>query len=375
MATVRRDYYEVLGVSRDATDADLKSAFRNLARELHPDVSEDSGAEEKFREVAEAYEVLSKAETRQLYDRFGHDGLQSGGFRPRHADFGNLSDLIGSFFGGDVFGDLFGATAGRPRRGADAAVQVELDLAEAAAGQRREVCYSIAQTCEGCSGNCAEPGTPLEPCPTCDGAGRLQAVSASVIGQIVRTQACPRCSGSGRIVVTPCSTCGGEGRVRAEKRVEVDIPAGIHDGQRIRLGGLGHVEGAVPRAGDLFVHVHVREDPRFLRDGDDLVSRVDLSMAQAALGGTIAIPTLEGETEVDLNPGTQPGEVLSLRGMGMPVLQGRGRGDQRVIVNVRVPRRLTPEQRELLEQLDTSIDDASYDEDDGFFDRLKAAFR
>ena len=163
--------------------------------------------------------------------------------------------------------------------------------------------------------------------------------------------------------------------MRAEKRVEVDIPAGIHEGQRIRLGGLGHVDGASLRAGDLFVHVHVREDSRFLRDGDDLVSRVDLSMAQAALGGRISIPMLEGETEIDLKPGTQPGEVLSLRGKGMPVLQGRGRGDQRVIVNVRVPRRLTPEQRQLLEELEASIDESSYDEDEGFFDRLKAAFR
>lgn len=375
MATVKRDYYEILGVGRDATDADLKSAFRNLARELHPDVSDDLGAEEKFRDVAEAYEVLSKAETRQLYDRFGHDGLQSGGFRPRHADFGNLSDLIGSFFGGDVFGDLFGTSTGRARRGADAGVQVELELSEAAAGMRREVSYTVAATCQSCEGNGAEPGTPLETCPTCEGAGRLQAVSASVIGQIVRTQVCPRCSGGGRIVATPCGTCSGEGQVRADKHVEVDIPAGIHDGQRIRLSGLGHADGASLRAGDLFVHVHVREDPRFLRDGDDLVSRVNLSMAQAALGGRISIPTLEGETEIDMKPGTQPGEVLSLRGKGMPVLQGRGRGDQRVIVNVRVPRRLTPEQRQAIEELEASIDESSYDEDEGFFDRLKAAFR
>lgn len=372
---MKRDYYEILGVALEATDADLKAAFRNLARELHPDVSDDPRADEKFREVAEAYEVLSKAETRQLYDRFGHDGLQRGGFSPRHADFGNLSDLIGSFFGGDVFGDLFGAPTERARRGSDAAVQVELDLSEAATGVRREVSYSIAEICRACEGSGAEPGTPLETCPTCRGAGRVQAVSASVIGQIVRAQVCPRCSGDGRLIATRCRTCRGEGQVQAEKRVEVDVPAGIQDGQRIRLGGLGNVDAGRVRAGDLFVHVHVREDPRFLRDGDDLVTRVDLSMVQAALGGRISIPTLEGETEIDLKPGTQPGEVLALRGMGMPALQGRGRGDQRVIVNVRVPRRLTPQQRQVLQELETSIGESSYDEDEGFFDRLKAAFR
>jgi len=367
MATTERDYYELLGVDRNASEADIKKAFRALARELHPDVSEAPDAEERFREVVEAYEVLSKSETRELYDRYGHAGLRSGGFQPGRFDFGSLSDLFSAFFGDDLLG--------RSSRGADLAATVEIELVEAAAGTTREVPFQIAVTCPHCSGDGAEPGSQITTCPTCGGAGRLEQVTRSVFGEFVRTQACPTCSGSGRLIETPCTECRGAGRVLEQRTVEVDIPPGIHDGQRIRLSGEGHAGLLGARAGDIYVQVHVRRDPRFVREGNDIYSTVDLTMTQAALGTTVTIPTLEGDAELEFEPGTQPGEIRVLRGRGMPVLQGFGRGDQRVLVNVQVPRHLTDEQRRLLEEFDTHASEKTYKADEGFFDKLKSAFR
>jgi molecular chaperone DnaJ len=370
MATAERDLYELLGVSRDASDGDIKKAFRRLARQLHPDVSEEADAEERFREVSEAYEVLSNSETRQLYDRFGHAGLKGGGFRPTHADFGNLGDLFGAFFGDDLFG---GGT--RRTRGADIAAEVEIELTEAAAGVKRSVSFQIAVTCATCSGNGVEPGTPVATCPTCHGSGRLQQVSRSVFGEFVRQSSCPHCRGTGQIVEHPCSNCGGEGRVAERRELDVDIPAGIHDGQRIRLSGEGHAGLYGGRAGDFYVLVHVKPDPRFVREGNDVFSAVDLTMVDAALGTTATVETLDGPVELDLAPGTQPGEIRVLRGKGMPVLQGFGRGDHRVLVNVAVPRRLTDEQRRLLEEFESHSGEDTYRHDEGFFDKLKSAFR
>jgi len=370
MATAERDYYELLGVARDASESDIKKAFRGLARELHPDVSDAPDAEERFREVVEAYEVLSKTETRQLYDRYGHAGLRSRGFQPGHFDFGSLSDLFSAFFGDDVLG----GRASRSR-GADLAASVDLDLVEASTGATREVPFQVAVICARCDGDGAEPGTEITTCPMCGGAGRMQQVSRSVFGEFVRTQACPECGGSGRRIVTACRECNGGGRVLEERRLEVTIPPGIHDGQRIRLSGEGHAGVLGARAGDVYVQVHVRPDPRFVREGNDIFSTVDLTMTEAALGSAITIPTLDGETELDFDAGTQPGEVVVLRGRGMPVLQGFGRGDHRVLVNVVVPRHLSEEQRRLLEEFDEHADDKTYKADEGFFDKLKSAFR
>jgi len=374
MATTERDYYEILGLQRGATDGDIKKAFRRLARELHPDVSEAPDAEERFREVAEAYEVLSKSETRELYDRFGHAGLRSGGFTPGHFDLGNLADIFSAFFGDDLFAG--GAVRSRQRaRGADVAAEVEIELVEAATGTKRQVPFRVATACERCVGTGAEPGTQPVTCSTCEGTGYVQQVSRSSFGQFVRTHGCPRCSGSGTIVERPCERCDGAGRLVEERKLDVEIPAGIHDGQRIRLSGEGHAGASGGRAGDLFVLVHVRPDPRFVREGDDVFSTVDLTVTQAALGTAVSLPTLDGEIELSFEPGTQPGEIRVLRGRGMPVLQGFGRGDHRVLVNVAVPRRLSDEQCRLLKQFADSTTEDNYRGDEGFFDKLKSAFR
>jgi molecular chaperone DnaJ len=373
VATTDRDYYELLGVGRGASEAEIKRAFRQLARELHPDVSEAPDADERFREVVEAYEVLSRTETRELYDRYGHAGLRSGGFQAGHVDFGNLADLFSAFFGDDV---LFGGRAGGGRaRGADLAAAVEIDLVEAAHGVTREVPFDAAVTCAHCGGDGAEPGSEITTCETCGGNGRLQQVTRSVFGEFVRTQTCPACSGSGRRIERACTECHGAGRVVEERTLPVDIPPGIHHGQRIRLSGEGHAGVVGGRAGDAYVEVRIRSHERFVREGDDIYTTAELTFTQAALGATLSVPTLDGDEELELPPGTQPGEIVVLRGRGMPVLQGRGRGDQRILVNVLVPRRLTDEQRRLLREFDEHVDGHTYGKSEGLFDKLKSAFR
>jgi molecular chaperone DnaJ len=372
MATTGRDYYEVLGVPRGAAEEEIKRSFRRLARELHPDVSEAPDAEERFREVAEAYQVLSNSETRELYDRYGHAGLRGGGFSPGTFDFGSLSDIFSAFFGDDLFA---GAARGRHARGADVAAEVEIDLVGASHGAKREVPFQIAVRCGHCGGDGAEPGSSVVTCPTCNGTGRLQQVSRSVFGEFVRSQGCPQCGGAGRIAETPCTVCDGAGRVLEERRLEVTIPPGIHDGQQIRISGEGHAGLLGGPAGDVYVRVHVKPDPRFVREGDDIFSTIDLTVVQAATGATIGTETIDGPVELDFAPGTQPGEIRVLRGRGMPVLQGFGRGDHRVLVNVVVPRRLTDEQRRLLEEFERLSTDETYAADEGFFQKLKSAFR
>ena len=372
MATTGRDYYDVLGVPREADDQEIKRSFRRLARELHPDVSEAPDAEERFREVAEAYQVLSNSETRELYDRYGHAGLRGGGFAPGTFDFGSLSDIFSAFFGDDLFG---GAARARQARGADVAAEVEIELVDAARGAKRELPFQIAVPCAHCGGDGAEPGSHVMTCPTCNGSGRLQQVSRSVFGEFVRTQGCPRCRGAGRVAETPCTECDGAGRVLEERKLEVTIPAGIHDGQQIRISGEGHAGSLGGRAGDVYVRVHVRPDPRFVREGDDVFSTVDLTVVQATVGATISTETIDGPVELEFPSGTQPGEIRVLRGRGMPVLQGFGRGDHRVLVNVIVPRRLTEEQQRLLEEFERLSTDETYAADEGFFQKLKSAFR
>jgi len=375
---MRRDPYEVLGVARDADEAEIKKTFRRLARELHPDVNRhDPEAEEKFKEAAEAYEILSDAERRATYDRFGFEGLDSRGYSSQAHGFGSFADIFDAFFGGDPFGAAFGRGGGGRIHGGDIAVEVEITLAQAATGTQDEVAYELVDTCEHCRGNGAEPGTPIETCPTCGGAGRVRAVTRTAFGQLVREQACEACGGEGRIPSEPCRECGGRGRRAVRKSLEVDIPAGIADEQRIRLTGRGHAGERGGPPGDLYVLVRVAEDERFLRDGSNLVTVVDVPAPAAALGTKVTVPTLDGDEEIDVAAGTQPGSVVTLRGRGMPTI-GRGRrGDQQVVLNVVIPRNLTRRQSELLEELRASLTAENLEEqaDQSLLSKVKRALR
>jgi molecular chaperone DnaJ len=363
-----RDPYEVLGVGRDASAQDIKKAFRQLAMELHPDVNaHDPDAEEKFKEAAEANEILSDPERRATYDRYGHDGLRSGGYAPNFDGFGSISDLFNAFFGAGPGG------RGGPTQGGDVAVAIELDLLEAANGVKVEVAFEAVERCEHCHGNGAEPGTPIETCARCAGAGQLQVMTRTLLGQMVRTMVCDECHGDGRVPTQPCGECRGRGRVASRREVEVEVPAGISEGQRIRLAGHGHAGEAGAPAGDLYVVVRVREDDRFVREGDDLITALDVAAPLAALGGTLEVPTLEGSASIELPAGTQPGEVLTLRGAGMPALRRSRRGDLRVVVNVVVPRRLSPEQRELMERLNDTLSEENLRSQESVFAKLRRA--
>jgi molecular chaperone DnaJ len=368
----------VLGVARDADEGAIKKTFRRLARELHPDVNRhDPEAEEKFKEAAEAYEILSDAERRATYDRFGFEGLDSRGYASQAHGFGSFADIFDAFFGGDPFGAAFGRGGGGRIQGGDIAVEVEISLPEAATGTQVDVAYELVDTCEHCRGNGAEPGTPIETCPTCGGAGRVRAVTRTAFGQLVREQACDTCGGEGRIPSEPCRECGGRGRRAMRKSLQVDIPAGIADEQRIRLSGRGHAGERGGPPGDLYVLVRVAEDERFLRDGSNLVTVVDVPAPAAALGTNVTVPTLDGDEEIEIAPGTQPGSVVTLRGRGMPTI-GRGRrGDQQVVLNVVIPRNLTSRQSELLEELRTSLTAENLEEqaDESLLSKVKRALR
>jgi molecular chaperone DnaJ len=372
------DYYELLGVGREATDDEIKKAFRRLARELHPDINRhDPAAEEKFKEVAAAYEVLSDRERRAIYDRYGHDGLRTGGYEPDFGAFGNISDIFEAFFGGGDLGSIFGGR-GRagPQRGRDVAVRVSLSLEEVLTGATREVEIELVEPCSRCHGNGAEPGTPIETCPRCEGTGQLQSVARTVFGQVVRTHACDRCGGDGRVALTPCEQCRGSGYEERARTLTVDLPAGIESGQRVRVSGRGHAGGAGAPAGDLYVLVEVEEDPRFERHGEDLVTKLDVPFTDAALGASLPVATLAGDEDVDIEPGTQPGTVLRLRERGLPSLRGRRRGDLHVVMNVLIPSNLSEDQRDLLRRFADSANGETYEtRPEGLFDRIRQAFR
>jgi molecular chaperone DnaJ len=376
MATTERDYYELLGVSRNASDAEIKRAFRTLARELHPDVSSEPDADVRFREVAEAYEVLSDPERRGIYDRYGKAGLKRGGFEPGFSDLGSLSDIFAAFFGEDFLGG--GSGRQRSQRGGDLQALVEIDLEEAFTGASVTVPLDVALPCERCDASGAEPETGMRACSTCGGSGVVRSVTQNIFGQFVQQRSCPECGGAGEILEQPCRDCGGEGRIVRRHQIEVGVPKGIHDGQQIRMRGEGHAGFRSAERGHAFVVVRVRPDARFLREGDDLHTALRLTMTEAALGTTATVSTLGGDVELEVPAGTQPGEVRALRGHGMPALRGSGRGALYVRLDVAVPTALGEEERSLLEQLDEKLDDDAYaprDEDEGFFSRLKSALR
>jgi molecular chaperone DnaJ len=374
MASTRpRDPYQVLGVPREADETQIKKAFRRLARELHPDVNRhDPEAEEKFKEAAEAYEILCDPERRATYDRYGHEGLRSGGFAPNFEGFGSISDLFEAFFGGGMGGGFGGGARVGPLQGGDVAVSATVSLAEAARGAEVELSFEAIELCEHCHGNGAEPGTPIVGCQRCGGAGVLQAVARSAFGQVVRQVACDMCGGDGRVAETPCRSCEGRGREVRRRTLRVDVPPGIADGQRIRLSGHGHAGERGGPPGDLYVLVAVQDDERFVRDGDDLVCVLDVPAPLAALGATLPVPSLDGELQVEVPPGTQPGAVIALSGRGMPRLRRESRfGDLRVVVNVVIPRRLDARQRELVEQLADSMRPENLRSDESLLGKLK----
>ena len=377
MARTETDYYDLLGVSRTASDAELKQRFRSLARELHPDVSSEPDAERRFREVAEAYEVLSDPERRALYDRYGKAGLQRRGFEPAFTDFGSIADIFAAFFGEDV-GGAAGQRA-RAQRGGDVQVVAAIELEEAFTGVSARVPVEVAMSCERCGASGAEPETGSRTCPTCSGAGIVRSVSQNIFGQFVQQRTCPDCGGSGEVLERPCAECAGEGRRLVRRELEVEIPAGIHDGQQIRVRGEGHAGFRSTERGNAFVVVRVRPDPRFVRDGDDLHTALRLTMTDAALGTTATVGSLSGDVELEVPPGTQPGEVRVLAGHGMPSLRGGRRGSLYVRLDVAVPTALDEEQRRLLEEVDKTLGPDAYvdrsDEGEGFFQRLKSALR
>jgi molecular chaperone DnaJ len=338
----KRDYYEILGVNHDADAAELKRAYRKLALELHPDRNPDKEAEARFKEASEAYQVLSDPEKRGLYDRFGHDGPRGGGFG---GGFSNMGDIFSAF--GDIFGDMFGGFGGGargPARGADLETRVELTLAEVAKGATKEIKVRRRVACSDCAGSGAAPGSARERCQQCGGRGQVMHQQ----GFLMIQSTCPICRGEGSIVRKPCPSCRGGGLTVAEEKLQVNIPAGVEDGSTLRLSGRGEAAPGGGQAGNLYVTLQIATDPRFERDGADLHTQIALSFPQAALGATLKAQSLDGDIDVAVPPGTQPGDTLNLRGKGVPRLQGRGVGDLVVHLKLVVPKSLSPEQEESL---------------------------
>lgn len=368
----KRDYYEVLGVSRSADANELKKAYRRLAREYHPDVNKDAGAAERFKEANEAYEVLSDSEKRRAYDRFGHAGVEGsvGGF----SDFG-----FGGF--GDIFEEFFGFGTGSrsrrrgPRRGGDLQYDLEISLEEAVFGCEKDVQMQRLEVCTACQGSRAEPGTTPVRCNQCNGTGEVRNVQQSILGSFVNVMTCPTCQGVGEIVTTPCSQCNGRGQVHANKTITVKIPAGVDNGTRIRLAGEGEagLNGGPP--GNLYVLLQVSPHPIFRRNGDDIVLELSVNIAQAALGDKVTIPTLEGEESVQISAGTQTGRIFRLRGRGVPHLRRGGRGDLLIVTQVAVPTKLDEHQKELFRELGETLGkEVVAQEERSLMDRLRDVF-
>ncbi len=373
MSATEVDFYELLGVSRDADGATVKSAYRKMAMKYHPDRNPgDSEAEARFKACSAAYEVLKDPQKRAAYDRYGHDafqqGMGGGGPGMGGADFGDIGDIFET-----IFGSAFGGGGGRarPRRGADLRYDMQVSLEEAFHGKSSEITVEVAATCDTCRGSGAEPGTGKRRCELCHGHGKVRAQQ----GLFVIERPCPTCSGRGEVLEQHCHSCRGEGRVDQEQVLEVEIPPGVDNGTRIRLSGKGEAGPMGAPAGDLYIFVHIKEHPVFAREGTALFTRVPVSFTVAALGDTLEIPGLDGEThKIEIPPGIQSGRQLRKRGAGMPVLQGRGRGDLVVEVAVETPTELSGRQKELLREFRETETGDECPESRGFFDKLKDAF-
>ncbi len=376
VAAAKRDYYEVLGVQRDATPDQIKKAYRGLARKYHPDLNKEADAETKFKEVNEAYEVLSDTDKRAMYDRFGHAGMSGagGGFDP-----------FGGGMGGDIFSTIFDAFVGNARgpmagdrrtvRGADLRYHLELEFEEAIFGAEKEIAFQRLEECATCSGSGAEPGTDPIRCSKCNGTGEVR--TRAPIFNMLTVMTCDECGGTGKKISVPCHDCRGAGRRRSSRTLTVKIPAGVDEGSQIRLRGEGEGGARGGPSGDLFVTLTVKPHKLFQRNGNDIILELPLNIAQAALGAELQVPTIDGETELDIPPGTQGGELFRIRGKGVPFLRGNGRGDQMVVTKVVVPTKLSDRQRELLQELEAELGGKSGNdrEDGGFFAKLRDAFR
>ncbi len=366
----KRDYYEVLGVGRDASQEEIKKAYKKLAKQYHPDLNPDSKtAEEKFKEVNEAYSVLSDENSRARYDQFGHNDPGAGGFGGGQGGFGGFGGGFGGF--GDIFESFFGGGFGRqqdpnaPQQGNDLRIDVEVSFEEAAKGVEKEITVSRMEACSACHGTGAKAGTKRKPCANCGGSGRVRVNQNTAFGQFQTVRTCPQCGGRGSIIEEACPDCGGSGRVRQKRKLRVNIPAGVDTDSRLRMQGEG--EGGLNGgpAGDLYVVVTVRPHKYFRREGDNVYLEQPISFTEAALGAEIEVPTLEGKVKLEIPEGTQTGTTFRLRGRGFPKLRGYGKGDQHVRVKVTTPTRLTGEQKELLRKLADSDRDGK--EKKGFF--------
>jgi molecular chaperone DnaJ len=366
-----RDYYEVLGVPRSASPEDLKSAFRRLARQYHPDVNNSSDAEERFKEINEAYAVLSDPDRRSAYDRFGHAGVRGPSGAPDfNVDFSDFADIFGEFFG---FGRSSRQARNAPRRGADLQYRVELTFEESIFGVDKEIEITRDEVCSHCNGSGAEPGTSPVRCATCNGRGEVRQVRQTILGSMVQVTTCPACNGQGETISTPCKTCNGRGLERRTRKKVVSVPAGVDTGNQIRLAGEGQPGTNGGPNGNLYLVVQVKPHKYFKRREHDILLDLEINLAQATLGAGVEVPTVDGVEKLDIPPGTQPGKVLRLRGKGVPHLRSNGRGDQLVMINVVVPKSLTSEQRRLFEQLAASLGTEVKPQEKGFLEWIKDA--
>lgn len=369
-----RDYYEILGVSRNAPDSDLKASFRRLARKYHPDVSQEPDAEERFKEINEAYAVLSDSDKRAAYDRYGHAGVRGpGGGVDFTVDFTDFADIFGDLFGFGGFGRSSARARNAPRRGSDLQYHLDLTFEEAVFGVEKEIEITRDEVCSTCHGSGAQPGTTPVRCSRCNGTGEVRQARQTILGSMVQVSTCPACAGRGETIDTPCSTCQGRGLERKTRKKTVSIPAGVDSGTQIRLAGEGQPgENGGPH-GNLYIAIQVKNHKFFRRRDYDILLDLNINVAQATLGAKVEIPTVDGSMELDIPPGTQPGKVIRLRSQGVPKLRGNGRGDQLVIINVEIPSRLTADQRQLFEQLSQSLGSEVRPRERGFMDWLKDA--